>query len=242
MTALHLEWPGLINARDVGGLPVAGGGTIRERALVRTDSHSYLTADGLLALRAYGVSRVVDLRGASECEQRPSPLAGEGHYVNLPVQDPADPDEERTLAQLYRGMLDRRPELFAAALTAIADAPPGAVVVHCAAGKDRTGLVVALALSLAGVPDEAIGADYELSSERLSDRYDELIANAPTDAVRDYWQSMRHTPATNITGALQHVRDQHGRVASYLEKGGFSASLGEALVTRLVGAGTAVES
>jgi protein-tyrosine phosphatase len=234
MTALHLDWPGLLNARDVGGLPVVGGGTIRERALVRSDAHSYLTADGLAALRAYGVSRVIDLRGANECERWPSPFAAEDLYLNLPVMDPADPEDERTLAELYRGMLDRRPELFAAALTAIAEAPPGPVAVHCAAGKDRTGLVVALALSLVGVPDDAIGADYEHSADRLSTRYDELVASAPTDEVRGYWESMRSTPASNVTGALQHVRDKHGDVASYLGTGGLRPEHHEALTSRLL--------
>ncbi|HEY3002486.1 MAG TPA: tyrosine-protein phosphatase [Kribbellaceae bacterium] len=232
-TALHLDWPGLLNARDLGGLPVSGGGSIRERALVRSDAHSNLTPDGLAALRSYGVSRVLDLRGPAEIAVKPSPLAGDACYLNLPVQDPSDP-EEGSLIELYVGMLERRPDLFATAVAAIAEAPAGTVAVHCAAGKDRTGLVVALALSLAGVPDEAIGADYALTEARLSHRYDELIAEAADEAERAFWQSVRYTPASNITGALEHVRANHGDIASYLTTGGLRPAHHKALTTRLL--------
>jgi len=233
VTALHLDWPGCLNARDLGGLPVAGGGAIRKRALVRSDAHSKLTPEGLAALRSYGVSRVVDLRGPAECTAMPSPLASDACYLNLPVQDPGDP-EESSLAELYLGMLDRRPELFATAVAAIAEAPEGTVAVHCAAGKDRTGLVVALALSLAGVPDDAIGADYALTEARLSDRYDDLVAGAADETERAFWQSVRYTPPSNITGALEHVRTNHGDVASYLATGGLRPDHHKALTTRLL--------
>src|ERR687898_509057 len=93
--ALHLDWPNCLNARDLGGLAITGGGRIRERALVRTDPHN----------------------------------------------------ETLTLAEIYLAMLDLRPKLFAAVMAAVADAPDGAVVVHCAGGKDRTGMIVAMALS-----------------------------------------------------------------------------------------------
>jgi len=233
-TALHLDWPGLMNARDLGGLPVAGGGSIRERALVRSDNHSYLTEAGVAALRAYGVRRIVDLRGPNECEQWPSPLAGDPAYRNLPVQGPDNPAGEPTLAELYRGMLDRRPELFGAALVAIAEAPDGAVVVHCAAGKDRTGLVVALALALAGVPDETIGIDYAVTEQRMRSTYDELIANAADDGERAYLREVLRTTPANVTAALAHVRDRHGSVEDYLSAGGFTDAHREALVARLV--------
>jgi protein-tyrosine phosphatase len=233
-TALHLDWPGLLNARDLGGLPVGGGGRIRERALVRSDNHSYLTDDGVAALRAYGVSRIVDLRGPHELEQLPSPLADDAAYRNLPVQDPGDPADEPTLAELYRGMLDRRPELFGAVMVTIAEAPEGAVAVHCAAGKDRTGLVVAMTLSLAGVPDEAIGADYAMTEQRMRTTYDELIANAPDDAERSYLQEVLRTVPTNVTAALAHLRARHGSVEAYLRPGGFTPAHTEVLVNRLV--------
>jgi protein-tyrosine phosphatase len=233
-TALHLDWPDCRNARDLGGMPLAGGRVLRERALVRSDSHSYLTESGIAALRAYGVSRAIDLRRQVELDKWPSLLATDVAYLNLPVQNPEDSEEETTLADLYRALLDRRPELFAAALIAIAEAPPGAVVVHCAAGKDRTGLVIAMVLSLLGASEDVIAADYALTDERLRSRYEELIAAAATDAERDWWQSIRWAEPANITGALKHLRDKHGGVERYLSIGGFNPGHRDALIARLV--------
>ncbi|WP_164545248.1 tyrosine-protein phosphatase [Antribacter gilvus] len=169
-TPLHLTWPDCLNARDLGGLPLVDGGTVRERALVRADSLTYLTPDGVAAVRAYGVTRVVDLRRPFETVRYPHPFVEDPVYLSQPVQEPED-WEEGPWADLYAGMLDRRPALFARAVAAIADAPPGPVAVHCAAGKDRTGLVVAMALTLAGVVEDAIVTDYVLTNERLAPRY-----------------------------------------------------------------------
>ena len=154
---LHLDWPGLANARDLGGLPVEGG-AIREGALIRTESLTRLTEPDLL--RDAGVSLIVDLRRPNESPE-PHPFADDDIYVNLPVEDPADQKNiDSTMGALYLEMLDARPDLFAAALGSMAEAEPGAVLVHCAAGKDRTGLVVALALSVAGAEPEVVAADY----------------------------------------------------------------------------------
>ncbi|MCF4121881.1 tyrosine-protein phosphatase [Antribacter sp. KLBMP9083] len=182
-TPLHLHWPDCLNARDLGGLPLADGGTVRERALVRADSLTFLTPEGVAAVRGYGVARIIDLRRPFETVRYPHAFADDPIYHPSPVQEPED-WEEGPWADLYCGMLARRPTLFARAVGAIADAPAGAVVVHCAAGKDRTGLVVAMALTLAGVPEEAVVADYVLTNERLAPRYtaERAAAALPDDA------------------------------------------------------------
>jgi protein-tyrosine phosphatase len=234
LAPLHLDWPDCVNARDLGGLPVDGGGTIRERALVRTDSHFHLTEGGLAAARAYGLSRIIDLRRPAECLQWPSRLADEVAYVNLPVQGEEDPENEPTLAELYCAMLDRRPGLFAAVLAAIADAPDGPVVVHCAAGKDRTGIVVALALTLAGVPDDVIATDYAVTEDRMRSRYDELIERAADEDEREFWRSIRRAVPENMTIVLRHLRERYGSVPSYLRTGGLTDTQQVGLVARLI--------
>lgn len=234
-TALHLDWPALSNARDLGGMPIGGGrATIAERAFVRTDSLAYLTEAGQQALRSYGISRIIDLRREIELREWPNPFAPDALFLNCPVENPEDDPTENTLAELYVGMLDRRPTLFAKAVSAIADAPPGGVVVHCAAGKDRTGIVVAMTLSLIGVGDDVIAADYALTDAQLRKRYDEIIASAASEEERAYWQSIRWAEPKNILGVLDHLRSRYGGVAEYLAQGGFTDTHIAALHDRLL--------
>lgn len=226
---LHLDWPGCLNARDLGGLPLTGGGTVRERVLVRSDSPNFLTDDGVAAATAYGLSRIIDLRRPDETGPYPSRLADLPAHLHLPVQGPGDP-EEGPWVHLYTGLLDRRPELFARAVAAVADAPEGPVLVHCAAGKDRTGLVVALALVLVGADVDAVADDYELTNERLAPRYAGLAAEREIPSGREI-PPTRHV----ILGALEHLRTRHGSVEAYLARGGLTPGHVRALRERLVG-------
>lgn len=219
----HLDWPNCLNARDLGGMPTADGATIRTGALVRTDGHEHLTDDGITAVHAYGVSRIVDLRRERECATWVSPFTGTSLYHNIPVQDPADPDEDTgviTLAEIYRRMLDRRPDLFAAAVSSIAEAPEGAVVVHCAGGKDRTGMVVAMALTIAGVDPAVIAADYAATEERLRERSLAFLAAIEDPERKEKIRRLQQTKPETMLEVLSHLRETYGSVAAFLETGG----------------------
>ncbi|MBO0610612.1 tyrosine-protein phosphatase [Myceligenerans salitolerans] len=265
-TPVHLDWPGLLNARDLGGMPLAGGARVRERALIRSEALSWLQPDGVRAARAYGTVRVIDLRRPAETVEYAHPFApaesGEARepgpeYVNLPVQEPDDP-EEGPWAHLYAGMLRRRPGLFARALGAVADAPEGPVLVHCAAGKDRTGLVVAFALSLAGADDESIADDYELTNSRLAPRWERHVAalerariaheerraalaaegeaaDGAGDQLPGWLHATRRSAGTRevILETLASLRAEYGSVAGYLAHGGMTDGQRELLVKRI---------
>ena len=230
---LHLDWPGLVNARDLGGLPLQDG-RVREGALIRSESLTRLDEGGVEAMREAGVSRVLDLRRPGESPD-PHPFADdEATYVNLPVEDPADIKRHTgPMVDLYLDMVDARPELFAAAVAAIADAPPGAVVVHCAGGKDRTGLVTALALTVAGADKEVVAADYALTEERLEPLMRTHLAKIVDDAAREQFREYQSTPAANMLAVLDHLEDQHGSVAEYLLSGGLTEEQLERLRDRL---------
>lgn len=197
MTVGAVNWiqlQGAVNARDVGGLPAATGGTIRPRTLIRSASLRHLTdADVRHLVADLGVRRVVDLRTDVEVEQDgPGPLHHQPdvviHHLSL-YPDKADRAETPAGAQspsrklpwqgarfvsehgpvvaAYLRYLEQRPDSIVAALRAIAE-PAGATVVHCAAGKDRTGVVVALALTVAGVAREVIAADYAHTQTQIA--------------------------------------------------------------------------
>lgn len=164
---------GLANLRDLGGLPTESGELTRERRLLRSDSPHDLTETGLRALLDLGVSTVVDLRTVSEQEKLPSPLLGVAdvrqHHAPIFNDDDDFPKHLATASEVYGWWLRERGNGIATALTAIADADLAPILVHCHAGKDRTGVIVALVLRLAGVTVDAIADDYALSGVQLAD-------------------------------------------------------------------------
>ena len=232
---MDLDWPGCRNARDVGGLPTADGRTIRAGVLIRSESLQYLTPEGVEAVRRSNVSRILDLRGDGEVDVAPTPFTGDPIAVRQSLQDPADPDHgQPTIVAACTWMLDRRPELFAAAVKAIADEPDGAVVVHCHGGKDRTGMVVALALSVAGVPQEEIVADYFLTQTRLADWLAEQLADEPDTSKHPELIEFRDTRAESLVAILRHVDEKYGGAEAYLRHGGLTSDDLDRLRTRLI--------
>ncbi|MFG3342994.1 tyrosine-protein phosphatase [Glycomyces sp. NPDC048151] len=203
-----LDLPDCVNARDLGGTPLAGGGSVRANALLRSDNHDLLTEEGIAAVRALGVARIIDLRHAWEAREFPSPFADDEIYLNLPLLgvypgfDPTAPDD-------YRPEVDHAPERVAAAFTALAEAPPGPVLVHCHAGRDRTGILTALALATAGADHGTIVADYTATEG---------------------------TEPKTMQDLLAHFDTRHGGPAAYLTSAGVAPDHLEAVRRRLTAA------
>lgn len=249
---------GAANVRDLGGLALRGGGATATGVLLRADNLQGLTARDVGRLVGdLGVRMVVDLRTEVEVElEGPGPLVGEErveiqHRSLLPevgartdvAVDGAlpwqgyrldnDPDEP-FVVRAYMRYLSDRPDSVVGALRDIAHAP-GAVVVHCAAGKDRTGMVCALALEMVGVERAAVIADYVATGERLEPLLARLRASPTYAADLEGRPADSHRPrADTMSRALELVDARHGGAAAWLAAHGFEAADADALRRRLV--------
>jgi protein tyrosine/serine phosphatase len=129
--------------------------------------------------------------------------------------------------------LERYRENFAAAIAAVADAREGGVLIHCAAGKDRTGLISALLLRLAGVPEAEIAEDYAESEVNLAELTSKWIAEAPDGAERERRRQLSTTPREAMLGVLEALDERYGGVRGYLLAAGASPDVLERAAARL---------
>jgi protein tyrosine/serine phosphatase len=239
----RLAWEGVLNARDLGGYPAAGGRETRWGAVVRSDSLGDLTAAGRAALAGYGVRAIVDLRLADEIARHPNPFATPGDhgvaYTNVSVIDPAGgfPPGTYTMAENYLWMLDHFGAFIAKAMAAVAGAPEGGVLIHCAAGKDRTGLISALLLGLVDVPAETIAADYAMTAELLRPRERQWLEGLdPEERAQREAMLARYAPTAEVMLAvLEGLGERHGGVEPYLRSTGLGQDDLDRLRERLVG-------
>lgn len=228
MKVRALAWSDCLNVRDLGGLPLRSGGTTRIGALVRADSPHRLTEAGRVALLAYGVRTIVDLRGRAETEREPNPFAsadGEVRYLNLPLQSDAASEAIRGVddrAVVNQRLLDLSRPNVAAIVSAVARAPEGGVLFHCAVGKDRSGILAALLLALAGATAAAIADDYAESEACLRALRDEILARADQSQharLHTQWAAPREA----VLATLEHLEHRYDGVELYLLGSGVSA-------------------
>jgi protein tyrosine/serine phosphatase len=229
----HLDWPNCRNARDLGGLPTADGGSTRAGALIRSDCLQFLSEEGVAAVRSTGVGRIIDLRTAAELSAFPTPFTHDPIGLHVPVQDPADPQDHSTIVESCNLMLDLHPDRFAAALRAIAEAPEGPVIIHCYGGKDRTGVVAALALIIAGVREDEIVADYALTRSRLAGILAEQLAAEPDESLHPRMIEYRDTRPESLTAILRHLDTKYGGPIPYLQQAGLTRTDFNTLRSRL---------
>jgi protein-tyrosine phosphatase len=241
-----LAWDGCVNVRDLGGLPTEDGRVTQFGRVVRADSVRGLSDAGWEALLGYGVARIVDLRWAEElAEDAPRDVAVEVVHVSLfGERDGPFEELDRALRRLgdptvrrrtgYVRFLESFPANFASAVTAVGEAPEGAVVVHCAGGVDRTGMVSAFLLRLAGVGHETIGADYAESERNWAPFVQSWIDEAPDDDEREHRQMLSRCPPEAITGVIGDVEARFGSVRAYLRHAGATDAALDAAAARLL--------
>lgn len=199
---------GTYNLRPAGGAPW----------LYRSAAIDGIDGDDVEALRGAGIERVIDLR--DECE-RPAGATGIP-TTHIPIYDlPDGPPQAGTLQAVYRLMLFERGPMLASAVSAIArfESP---VLVHCTAGKDRTGLVVALALLAAGIAEADVIDDYAASGAEVGLRRRDLVATILDELGldgrerADALELHLGSPADALAGAIADIRRRFGSVSEYL--------------------------
>ena len=233
----HIACADAFNVRDLGGYETVDGCRVRWRVLYRADGLHRLGPASSAVLAPLGWRTVLDLRTVGEVAGGAYECAGV-EVVHLPllrqtwdreaVQDTDDPVE--FLVDRYLDMLAQGSTAIAAAVEIIASPARNPTVFHCAAGKDRTGVLAAVVLSLLGVDDVDIAEDYGLSAAAM-ERLDEWLRSHPDqreEMARQPRAFLACPPQAMLT-FLAHVRDRFGSVEGYVRESGVPAST----VTRL---------
>lgn len=216
------------NFRDLGGYPTADGRITKWRRVFRADGLQRLTSTDVANVKDLDVRTVIDLRSSDELRERGTfPVARhEVDFHHLPIidatWDPEEADEmmhneiEFLLAKYHVMLRDGGPRV-GRALGIVSAVESGAVVFHCAAGKDRTGIVAALLLSGLGVSDEIIELDYALSAPAAERVRAWVLEQAP-----EYLEQFSRVPPVffaahpeAIGGLLRDLREDHGSIREY---------------------------
>lgn len=233
-----LQVEGMHNVRDVGGYPVFGGGTTRWGVLFRGGTLGGLPEGTRAQLGAIGVRTVVDLREAVEFDAVQVPeMAGAPAKRDNPIfRDRKFAALSSELEPLYLQIL----ELCAAEIVSAIGllATPGALpaIVHCSAGKDRTGLVIGLTLSAVGVPDEVVTQDYGRTEEHLTDELRQHIAAKGAKLGIDAQRIalLMGSPPRVLQSVLDVIRHEFGGAEGYLLTHGLPQSALDCLREQLV--------
>ncbi|MBN9178442.1 MAG: tyrosine-protein phosphatase [Microbacterium sp.] len=228
MTARRVEpVDGVFNFRDTGGLP-AGTGITRAGVLYRSANLAHVTAAGRTALGALGVRRIVDLRDDDEVAWEPSLVEGlDVEIVRVPLflgSVASFFERDVTLGELYRSLIDESGDRVVEAVRAILAAQPA--LVHCTVGKDRTGVVVALLLTAAGVEVDAVVADYAATESSLPPERNARVLTylrRAHPAARNVDELATRAPAEVMRALLAEIEERHGSVAGYLSAHGLDA-------------------
>ncbi|MFJ6674838.1 tyrosine-protein phosphatase [Actinosynnema sp. NPDC091369] len=229
-----LDIDGLFNFRDLGGYRTGDGRSVAWGRLYRSDGLHRLTEHGVAAFLALGAATVLDLRTAAELAERTwePPADWPGRLLHLPLlrrvpdwsalppEDSARPD---FAVDHYREIAAEGAAGLKAAVEALAAPDALPAVFHCAAGKDRTGVLAALVLRLLGVPAEDVADDYALS-ETATARWQASVTAGGEDDTQAHWSDVPPSMLTANRGTmlafLRAVEDEHGSPA------GFAAGLG----------------
>lgn len=231
---------GAKNVRELGGYRVRGGGATQLHRFLRGDELQNLTDADCRVLYAYGVRQVIDLRSEEEVLRGPDRLPllyPDVAWLNVPMNDRVrgsrySSEFPPSMWQLYEWLLDDGGDSFRLIFRTILQAR-GCVLIHCIGGKDRTGVVSMLLLSLAGVDDDTVAGDYALTERAMKEIFplQQTEMESRGLVVPPY---VLQSPPENMVKTLAHLRDVYGSAEGYLARIGLSAAEIAALRARLL--------
>jgi len=231
-----LPFTSLANVRDIGGYPTTDGRVTRWDKVYRSVAPTFMSPEDIARLESLSVRLICDLRSDEEVEQAPTtPPASVREVLRLPVQSEVSRLErirfllfdrhrlQDLLRRIYIDILiDNNPQLFGRILHALAIPDNLPALIHCTAGKDRTGVAIALLLRLLNVPEEIVVADYSLSNDAYS-----YLMQSTADAVRPLLtlgltendiQPLLAADPDLMRATLHHVETKYGGVEAYLRQ------------------------
>ncbi len=219
------------NFRDIGGYASAGGGNVRWGRIYRSAALDRLTGADLVAVGRLGLRVVYDLRGEEERQRAPSLLPEGISSQSLPIGGAAAKTRELTdllvegrvealppdfLERIYEGMAESAASTFGRLLTGLADPAGTPALIHCTAGKDRTGMSVALLLSVLGVSETDILDDYELSAVHFTEGMIARLKLRDPDLDLTRYMPVLGAPRSAMASLLVMLRRRYGSVEGYL--------------------------
>ena len=225
----RFHFSNVLNMRNLGGYPTASGGATCYNRLIRSDAPIALSANEIEVLRSRGITTVIDLRGQGESAKQPSALAQADGFDcrNIPLGNCNAPETEDEMAPGYLRMTEQTDAM--AQIMRVISRANGGVLFHCASGKDRTGVVAALLLSLAEVPLADILADYQISYIYVRKEVLEYHASHPDAAP---WVGQSKTDY--MERFLSLFAERYSSVTEYLLSIGLSESEIERVEDKLI--------
>jgi len=238
----RIELEGCYNLRDLGGYPTRGGQQVRWRTLFRSDALQHLTTEDVSRfVGELGIGDVVDLRSSVEVRAEGLGILAEAgpriHHLPLFDGDVVEQREQAdriTLSDRYFLMAEFAKKPIARVVTTLAESSTPTVY-HCAAGKDRTGVISAILLGLLEVYDEIIVADYAATQENLDEIIDRLMA---TEGYQEMFEVLPpdtlHAAPDTMVSLLERLRERYGSVEGYALEIGITPATITHLRTRLL--------
>jgi protein-tyrosine phosphatase len=221
----HIQLDGVYNLRDIGGYPTVDGRRTRWSTLYRSACLYQLELDGQQWLLEAGLRTIIDLRDREEVARRPNVFDGSTQltYRRMPFWDEPPPSDLVPDVRLgYRRELDQLGQRLAELVKLLAAPDTLPALIHCAGGKDRTGLAIGVVLDAVGVQRQFIAEDYSLSERCLGDDYVSRTREWVEGGGRDWaiWEHVTYTPPERMLHTLAYLDDQFGGVERYLLDGG----------------------